>query len=66
MYMGTHWQYTSTRQLVDVLMTKRSNNYCGRQSGTLFIVPTYNHSLVNEIYNHWIYISGTRVVSGSK
>jgi len=26
--------------------------YCGHQSSTLFIVPTYNFSLVNEIYNH--------------
>jgi len=40
--------------------------YHGHQSVTLFIVPTYNRSLVNEIYNHRIFILGTQVVSGNK
>jgi len=40
--------------------------YHGHQSGTVFIVPAYNRSLVNEIYNHRVFISGTQVVSGNK
>jgi len=44
----------------------RQVEYCGCQSGTLLSQPRTNHSLVNEIYNHWIFASGTPVVLGSK
>jgi len=57
----------STRQVAGNYQNIRI--YCWYQNGTLFIVPTYNFSLVNEIYNHGIFILGTQVVkyySGSK
>jgi len=59
---GIRVSIESTRHAGSGLTNGKTLEYCGRQSGALFIVPTYNRSLVNEIYNRSLFISGTQVV----
>jgi len=46
-------------------MTKRYNNVGAKAVHFSFIVQTCN-GLQLQIHNHWIFISGAQVVSGSK